>query len=82
LEPIPSETNFVCVDVRQDGEPVAEHLLTCGIQVRSCGIFTMPNHIRISVGTHRENARVIRVLAGFLAGSPARARRTARGRRR
>lgn len=81
FEPIPSETNFVCVDVRQDGEPVAEHLLTCGIQVRSCGIYDMPNHLRVSVGTHRENARVIRVLAGFLAGSPARARRMARGRR-
>ncbi len=59
LETIESVGNFLCVDVNCPATPVYESLLRCGVITRPVGGYEMPNHLRVSVGTEAENARVI-----------------------
>lgn len=56
LEPIPSATNFMAVNVGDDAA-VAKGLLERGIAVNPIGGWGVPGHIRISFGTDEENER-------------------------
>lgn len=64
---VQSVTNFLLVEVGE-GETVAKALLERGVIVRAMRGYGLPNFIRITVGTHRENARLIQCLAEVLAG--------------
>jgi histidinol-phosphate aminotransferase len=55
LEWIPSRGNFVSVDLRRPAQPVYEALLRKGVIVRPVASYEMPEYLRISVGTAREN---------------------------
>jgi len=56
LEWIKSAGNFVSVDFKQPAMPIYEALLKKGVIVRPVGgIYEMPNHLRISIGTEKEN---------------------------
>jgi len=66
LAVIPSVANFVTVDVNRSAEPVYEALLARGVIVRPVGGYELPNHLRITVGTERENARVLNALSEVL----------------
>jgi histidinol-phosphate aminotransferase len=63
LKPIPSQTNFVCVDVRQDAQELFQRLLRRGLIIRPLATFAMPRHIRITVGTPEENRELLAALA-------------------
>jgi histidinol-phosphate aminotransferase len=63
LRPIPSQTNFVCVDVRRDAQELFQRLLRRGLIIRPLGTFSMPRHIRITVGTREENRELLEALA-------------------
>jgi histidinol-phosphate aminotransferase len=63
LDPIPSQTNFVCVGVGRNAEEVFQNLLHRGLIVRPLTAFSMPEHIRITVGTREQNAEVLSALA-------------------
>lgn len=63
LEWIPSSGNFVLVDLKQDGQPIYEALLRKGVIVRPVGVYDLPNHLRISVGTAVENQVFLEALA-------------------
>lgn len=52
---IPSSGNFVSVDVMREAMPIYEALLGEGVIVRPVANYEMPNHLRISIGTHEEN---------------------------
>jgi len=67
LEWIPSAGNFVLVDLKQDGQPVYEALLRKGVIVRPVGVYELPNHLRISIGTAAENKIFLQVLTDTLA---------------
>jgi len=67
LAVIPSVANFVTVDVNQAAGPVYEGLLSRGVIVRPVGGYELPRHLRITVGTERENQRVLEALAEVLA---------------
>ena len=67
LDYIPSVGNFVCVDVKSDGNAVYESLLKKGVIVRPVGPYQMPNHIRVSVGSSSENTIFLSALAEVLA---------------
>jgi len=67
LAPIPSVANFVSVDVGRPAGPVYEALLTEGVIVRPVGGYELPQHLRVTVGTETENARVLDALARVLA---------------
>ncbi|QPK64557.1 histidinol-phosphate transaminase [Methylomonas sp. LL1] len=68
LEWIPSSGNFVSVDVKQNALPIYQALLQKGVIVRPIANYEMPNHLRISIGTERENRVFIAALAEVLRG--------------
>jgi histidinol-phosphate aminotransferase len=61
----PSQANFVLVDVGRPARPVYEALLRLGVIVRPFG--NLPTSLRITIGTQRENARLIASLREVLA---------------
>ena len=64
---IPSAGNFVCIDLKQDAMPIYDALLKEGVIVRPVGgIYEMPNHLRISIGTEQENNFFITALSKVL----------------
>ncbi|HFD32658.1 MAG TPA: histidinol-phosphate transaminase, partial [Gammaproteobacteria bacterium] len=58
--------NFVCVNVKADGNQVYEALLKKGVIVRPVGPYQMPEHIRVSVGTKAENETFLTALKSVL----------------
>jgi histidinol-phosphate aminotransferase len=67
LEWIPSAGNFVLVDLKQEGLPVYEALLRKGVIVRPVGVYELPNHLRISIGTKEENQLFLEAITDILA---------------
>ncbi|WP_367154313.1 histidinol-phosphate transaminase [Methylomonas sp. HYX-M1] len=65
---IPSSGNFVAVDLKRDAGPVYQALLGKGVIVRPIANYQMPNHLRISIGTERENQVFISALGEVLQG--------------
>lgn len=63
---IPSQANFVLVDVGRPARPLYEALLHKGVIVRPLANYGLPNHLRITVGTVAENERLLRTLAEVL----------------
>lgn len=57
LEFIPSMGNFITVNVGKSGDEVYQALLQQGVIVRPITGYGLPNHLRISIGTHSENQR-------------------------
>jgi histidinol-phosphate aminotransferase len=66
LEWIPSAGNFVSVDLKQSGQTLYDALLRKGVIVRPVGVYEMPNHLRISIGTPAENAVFLQALSDVL----------------
>ncbi len=67
LEWIPSSGNFISVDFKHPAMPIYEALLKKGVIVRPVGgIYEMPNHLRISIGTEKENLFFIDALKTVL----------------
>lgn len=65
---IPSSGNFVAVDMRQPAMPLYQALLQKGVIVRPVGNYEMPNHLRVSIGTERENRIFIDALSQVMQG--------------
>jgi histidinol-phosphate aminotransferase len=63
---VPSEANFLLVDVVRDAGEVFCGLLKKGIIVRSAEIFDYPTKIRVSVGLHKENEAFLQALQEFM----------------
>jgi histidinol-phosphate aminotransferase len=66
LEFIPSNGNFITVDLAQSAAPVYQALLQQGVIVRPIAGYGMPNHLRISIGTAGENDRFFAALRSIL----------------
>jgi histidinol-phosphate aminotransferase len=65
LEYVPSEANFILVDVKKDAKEVASALERRGVIIRAgLGLAT---HIRVTIGTQPQNERFIASLADVLA---------------
>jgi len=65
---IPSAGNFVSVDVQGPALPFYEALLRKGVIVRPIANYEMPSHLRVSIGTARENQLFIDALGQVLRG--------------
>src|SRR5215467_1652383 len=63
LRPVPSETNFVFMEVGHEAKAISEELLHLGVIVRPLGWMGFPEAIRISVGTTEENEKCLVALA-------------------
>ncbi len=51
LRYVPTEANFVLIDVQRPAHEVADALLRKGVIVRPCEPFGLPTHLRVDVGT-------------------------------
>jgi histidinol-phosphate aminotransferase len=66
LSPVPSQANFLLVDVKRPGGPIFEALLKRGVIVRGMAGYGLPNHLRITVGTASDNDRLLMTLEEVL----------------
>ncbi len=64
---VPTDANFIFVDVAKNCQEVFKALLQLGIIIRTGDIFDYPNYIRVTVGTALENERFIQGLRQVLA---------------
>lgn len=68
LNYVPTEANFIFVDIGQDCRQVFNSLLKMGLIIRPADIFGFPTFIRVTIGTHVENHRFIESLKTVLRG--------------
>ncbi len=66
LRYVPSQTNFVLIDMGRPARPLYEALLRRGIIVREMSAWKLPTCIRVTVGTPSENRRFIAELTRCL----------------
>jgi histidinol-phosphate aminotransferase len=59
---LPSQTNFLMLDLARDAGDLERHLFERGVIVRPMGGYGLPQTVRISVGSHVENERLLRAL--------------------
>ncbi|MGQ9701216.1 MAG: histidinol-phosphate transaminase [bacterium] len=63
---IPTHGNFIFVDFQKDSRIIFEALQKHGIITRTVKEYGFPNALRITIGTERQNRRLIRVLKKIL----------------
>ena len=59
---LPSQANFLLVDLRRDARQLEQHLFERGVIVRPMGGYGLPQTLRISVSRRTENERLLAVL--------------------
>ncbi len=67
LDYVPTEANFILVDVGRDAKIVERELMKRGVIVRTG--FGLPQHLRVTIGTRDMNARFISSLREILANA-------------
>ncbi|HEV7491936.1 MAG TPA: histidinol-phosphate transaminase [Rhodanobacteraceae bacterium] len=60
--PLPSQTNFVLVDLGRDAAPFERHLFERGVIVRPMQGYGLADTVRISIGDRKENQRLLDAL--------------------
>jgi len=64
---VPSEANFVLLELAREAKPVFRDLMALGVVVRPMGGWGLPNGLRVTVGTAAENDAFLAALAKVLA---------------
>ena len=64
---VPSDANFILVDVGADADEVYERLLRRGVITRPMSAFGLPRHLRVTAGLPEENERLLAALAALAA---------------
>jgi histidinol-phosphate aminotransferase len=59
---LPSQTNFVMIDLGCDSAELERHLFEHGVIVRPMGGYGLPQTLRVSVGSRAENQRLLDAL--------------------
>lgn len=72
---LPSQGNFVLLDVGRAASPVYEAMLQQGVIVRPVGGYGLPHHLRVTIGTAEQNTRMLLALERALSGQPPTANR-------
>jgi histidinol-phosphate aminotransferase len=67
LDYVPTQANFLLVNIKGDSYEVFQELLRLGVIVRPATIFGLPRHLRVSIGTPEQNNKFIRALSRVLA---------------
>ena len=63
---VPSEANFVLIDVERDSREVFDLLLRRGVIVRAGYGLGLPRHIRVTIGTPEQNGRFLAELTSVM----------------
>ncbi|MBN1233032.1 MAG: histidinol-phosphate transaminase [Candidatus Coatesbacteria bacterium] len=66
LKYVPSVTNFLLVEFTTDTKKVYNDLLKKGIIVRPVANYGLPNHLRISLGTRKQNELLLKALENII----------------
>lgn len=66
LRYVPSQANFLLIEVGEHCERVQQRLLERGILVRTGAAFGMPTYLRVNTGTPEQNARFVEALEDAL----------------
>jgi len=66
LRPVPSETNFIFMDVGPEAKEICDELLRMGVIVRPLGWMGLPEGMRISIGTAEENGKCLGAMGEIL----------------
>ncbi|MCL4515650.1 MAG: histidinol-phosphate transaminase [Firmicutes bacterium] len=61
-----SQANFILVKIGRDADAACSQLLSAGLVLRSGSAFGLPDHLRVSVGSHPENERFVAELSRVL----------------
>ncbi|MGE5582423.1 MAG: histidinol-phosphate transaminase [Bacillota bacterium] len=61
LEYLPTQANFILINLGRDSKDIYRYLLNNGIIVRPTHSFGLPNHIRVTFGTAEQNERFFKV---------------------
>ena len=67
LDPIPSEANFLLVELPNASEAF-QTLQRGGVIVRPMQPYQLPNHLRLTIGTQEQNQKMLNLLSGYLHG--------------
>jgi len=62
LSYVPTQANFIFVDVGIDSRKCFDELMRRGVTVRTGDIFGTPTHIRVTIGTMEQNRKFIEAL--------------------
>ncbi len=68
LEYVPTQSNFILIDVKQDCQEVSARMQQNGVIIRPCASFGYDSHIRVTIGTEEQNHRFIAALKKVLQG--------------
>ena len=63
---VPTQANFILIDVNRDSRIVFDKLQRLGVIVRAGAGLGLPNHIRVTIGTMPQNMRFIECLRQVL----------------
>ncbi|HOX09236.1 MAG TPA: aminotransferase class I/II-fold pyridoxal phosphate-dependent enzyme, partial [Candidatus Omnitrophota bacterium] len=66
LSYVPSQTNFILVDVKRDGWEVFQRLLRHGVIVRDMKPYKLDSYIRVTIGTGKENKKFVDAMRKIL----------------
>lgn len=66
LQYIPSTGNFLTVEFSGDTQKIYQQLLQAGVIVRPIGVYSMPQHLRVSIGLEEENRYFLQALKQVL----------------
>ena len=66
---VPSDTNFLFFEMPIDSDLLFKKLLTLGIIIRPGSLWQMPNYIRLTVGTRKQNDKFLSAMDIVLADS-------------
>jgi histidinol-phosphate aminotransferase len=66
LKYVPTQANFIFVDIGVDSRSAFRSLITEGVIVRTGDIFGYPNYIRVTIGTSEQNLRFVQALQKVL----------------
>lgn len=59
---LPTETNFIFIDLKEDSNELFQKMLRKGVIIRPGKIYGTPTFIRLTIGTQYENERFIQAL--------------------
>jgi histidinol-phosphate aminotransferase len=66
LRHLPSQANFILVDLGRPAAEVAERLLARGVIIRPGAMWRLPTWARVTIGIPEENARLVEALSAVL----------------
>jgi histidinol-phosphate aminotransferase len=66
LDYVPTETNFISVNLKRDAKEVFGSLLRSGVIIRPGHLWNLPSFARVTIGTMDENRQLIRALRSAL----------------